>query len=226
MNKDYSNVSNIRLEDTGLFNYKGGQCSVYNRLIFSKIRTLKDLFEADDLNKIEYGNDKVGQNFYIHAELKGIIKLLRYKYLNEKSDELINSLNYRPVNNLVLHLNQIDYEHPGYVFDYVVRHHVKVNSIYEFYKILKQCGFDQFCTKAIIELIYMKQLNQDSLNSFQLVKIPDATLGELLSQIELEDVKKIFSKIPNEYPVFINILNTLLEYYKNYNLQDIHAVKK
>lgn len=140
MKKEYLELSNIRLEDTGFFNYKGGQSSVYNRLVDNNIKTLRDLFIADDLDQIEYGNDKLGQNFFIHSELKGIIKVLRYKYLNEKSDKLINCLNYKPVNTLLLSLNKIDYGYPGYVFNYTIRHEVKENSILEFYKVLKQCG--------------------------------------------------------------------------------------
>lgn len=218
--KDYSKFCNIKLEDTGVFNYKGGQSSVYNRLINNNITTLKELFEADDLKKIQYGTDKLGQNYFIHSEIEGIIKVLRFKYLDEKSDELVDLLDYKPINTLNIDLNKVDYGYPGYVFNDVIRFNSKTGAIYEFYKILKQCGFDQFCTKAILDLIYMRNIDiKDKNSSLYLAKIDDINLAQLLSQIKLDEIKKMFSKIPNEYFVFINILNILLEHYKKYNIK-------
>ena len=80
--KDYSSVLNIRLIDTGLFNCNSGNSPVYNILINNGIKTLKELFKMDDLNKINYGSDKENENFSIHSEIDGIITLLRYKYFN------------------------------------------------------------------------------------------------------------------------------------------------
>ena len=45
---DPKNYRLIRLEDTNLFNYKGGQSTVYNRLQKSNIATLHELFKASD----------------------------------------------------------------------------------------------------------------------------------------------------------------------------------
>lgn len=218
--KDYSSFSNIKLEDTGLFNYKGGQSSVYNRLRDNNITTLQELFEADDLNRIEYRNDKVGQNFYIHSELKGIIRLLRYKYLNEYSYDLITLLDYKPVNVFAIRLNQVDYGYPGYIFNQCIRSKSKISSIFDFYRVLKQCGFDQSGVKAVLDLIYLKNSHEVSLCTFCKIDIEAETLVELLSQIPLEKIKKVFSKVPNEYVVFINVLTLLLDCYKNYELQE------
>ena len=49
MAKNYLEFASINLEDTGLFNYKGGQSSVYNRFKDNGINTLQELFEADEL---------------------------------------------------------------------------------------------------------------------------------------------------------------------------------
>ena len=45
-------LKNITLEDTGLFNYKGKQSTVYNRFIDNNIKTLKDLFDKINQNEL------------------------------------------------------------------------------------------------------------------------------------------------------------------------------
>lgn len=85
---------------------------------------------------------------------------------------------------------------------------------------------DQFCTKAILDLIYLKNIDKNNKNGITLIQLQKLNLGEFLSQLELEDIKEIFSKIPNEYPIFINILTTLLDHYKKYNLENNSQIKK
>ena len=84
----------ITLENTGLFNYKGKQSSVYNRFKANKINTQKDLFYIINNNSLNYGNNELNENFYIHDEIDGIISLLKFKYLGiipEKLNELLKN---------------------------------------------------------------------------------------------------------------------------------------
>lgn len=72
INIDEFMLEGITLESTGLFNYKGGQSTVYNRLHDNNITNLKELFLAYDL---DYGKNELknNHNYYIHNEIDGII---------------------------------------------------------------------------------------------------------------------------------------------------------
>ena len=79
--KKYKQFRNIKLSDTLLFYGNPNKDAVYKRLADNNIYTLEDLFTKYDDNSIDYGNVGTGVNQYkLHTE--GIIKLLRYKYLN------------------------------------------------------------------------------------------------------------------------------------------------
>lgn len=76
----YDTFKTIKLEDTGLIQ-NNSKDLVYNLLSKNNIRTLKELFELDDLNLIDY--DLTKDNIKIY-QTKGVIKLLRSYYLNEE----------------------------------------------------------------------------------------------------------------------------------------------
>jgi len=209
--RDYSMFEHIKLEDTGLFNYKGRQSTVYNRFTDCGIETLKDLFELDDLDEINYGNDKLVTsshiNLHIHKELKGIIALLRYKYLNEESNKLTRLFDFRIEANEKISINPYaQYGYPGDVFKSKVLSNKESNFYTKFYEILKSCGFDQTASKAILDDTHNK-------------KIENITLGQYLSEFDINSIKTIFHKVQNEYKVFINVLSILLDYYKNVYLE-------
>ena len=80
---DYDEFSSILIEDTGLFNYKGGQSCVYNRLKDSNVHTLQDLFRNYDLRRLEYGDKKLNNiEDYIYVNLIMNMKNLNIIYLN------------------------------------------------------------------------------------------------------------------------------------------------
>jgi len=71
---------------------------VYNCLIKNGITNLETLFYYDDNNIIDYGTDKRNA-----AEIKGVIKLLRYIYLNEP-------LNMEPILNKKLNSTDLQFD--------------------------------------------------------------------------------------------------------------------
>ena len=77
-------LESITLENTGLFNYKGKQSTVYNRLKNNNISTLKELFDLYDSNSIDYGKNELKYNYYIHNEIDGIVALLKFRFLGIK----------------------------------------------------------------------------------------------------------------------------------------------
>jgi len=54
---------------------------VYEQLKKNKISNLKELFDADDRKRIQYGNNDY--NYELMYSTKGTVKLLRFKYLGE-----------------------------------------------------------------------------------------------------------------------------------------------
>jgi len=83
---NYSKFQGVSIFDTGLIreNSRTGKILVKNG-IFS----LADLFSKYDNEEINYGSDKYhrGQErkaYYARAQIRGIIKLIRYEYLGEK----------------------------------------------------------------------------------------------------------------------------------------------
>lgn len=205
------NYKLIRLEDTGLFNYKGGQSTIYNRLHKNNIATLDELFKAHNNNSIDYGKkeDKQNKNYYLHQELDGIISLLKYKYLSIIPDKLKELLNYN-INtnyNITIDKYHLKYNRPGDVL-YSIPNSIfiteeDINSIYEFYMILKSCGFNQVGTKALIDIAYQENINNIS-------------LGEFLFNLSPDIIYKRFAKTPQELTPFMNILNIIKDFYSKY----------
>lgn len=211
----------ITLESTGLFNYRGRQSAVYNRLHNNNITNLKELFILYDSNNLDYGKNelKSNNNYYIHNEIDGIVALLRYKYLGIKNEHLSMLLEYKIHMNFDIRTGNVyhDYGFPGYVCHLVyVNKFVskdEFNQVDEFYKILKSCGFDQTSVKALIDIAYEQ-------------KIDDVTLGEFLSLLSLDVIENRFLKVPQELKPFLNILNIIIDYYKNYVKMEIETHKK
>ncbi len=194
-------LSIIKLEDTGLFNNKGGQSTVFNRLTDNNIRTLKQLFNNQN---IEYGTNKMGDNYYIYDEIDGIIRLLKYKYIGVYPEQLKELLEFKVNTYLTIITTSPDYGFPGKIFNAIIRNkntrHLAYPYVNELYKTLKSCGFNQSSSKALMDIAYSKKVN-------------NITLVQFLSSLDLEEVKQVFLKVPQEYPVFINILNILVHYY-------------
>lgn len=82
VHKYHSTFEGIKLEDTGLMK-KSNKDPVYNRLSKSGITNLKELFELDDLQGINYGNTSSFFNVIAHMQARGVVKLLRTRYLGE-----------------------------------------------------------------------------------------------------------------------------------------------
>ena len=200
----------ITIEDTKLFNYKGKQNTVYNRLHDSKIKTLKDLFVAHQNKTINYGknNNPTNHNYYIHNEIDGIISLLKYKYLRIYPENLQELLNYQINFNLKLHISPYsDYGYPGNVIqnknDFRNKHPIEI--INSFYKTLKSCGFNQTATKVLIDIAYEE-------------KIENITLGDFLSSLSMDKIKEKFKTTPQELNPFLNILKIINDFQEEYNL--------
>lgn len=201
----------ITLEDTGLFNYKGKQSTVYNRFKDNNIKTLKDLFDKLNNNELNYGKNELknNHNYYIHNEINGIITLIKYKYLGIIPESLNNLLNYQiNANDRITYFHpHPDYGFPGTILNNVYGNEYineeTLKKINELYKVLKSCGFDQSATKALIDIAYEEKINNIS-------------LGEFLSNLSLEKINNQFKKINQELKAFLNILNIILDYYKNH----------
>lgn len=202
---DISKLPDILLEDTGVFNYKGKQSSVYNRFTDNNIRTLKELFELYNSNKLNYGQDKMGNNLHIHEEMKGIIQILKYKYLNTPSTDLTKLLNQN-IGELYLFVNgSHNYGFPGKVFNSMFYSSHKDHFL-KLYKQLKSCGFNQSSTKALIDYAYDNNMN-------------NIKLGDFLLGIKEEEIKPYFYKVDREYQPFITIRSILIDHYQKHNKQ-------
>lgn len=214
INTDLLMLKSIRLENTGLFNFKGNQSTVFNRLKDNNITTLEDLFKT---NQIQYGSKKMGDNYYIYEEIDGIIRLLKYKYLGIYPEELKELLNFKINTFKNITIVCCDYGYPGKIFNTAFRTSKNKNIIFqyvnEFYRVLKSCGFDQTCSKALIDIAYSNNIN-------------DVSLGEFICNLNPEEVKGIFSKVPQEYPIFINVLNIIVYFYNNEKNFDSESCKK
>lgn len=211
----------IRLEDTNLFNYKGGQSTVYNRLQKSNIATLHELFIALDNNTINYGKneEKQNHNYYIHNEIDGIIALLKYKYLEIIPDKLNDLLDYKINTNYNITINKyhLKYNKPGIILYSISSSpfiaEEEINSIYEFYMILKSCGFNQVGVKALIDIAYQENIN-------------DISLGEFLFNLSPDLINQKFSSTKQELSPFINILNIIKDFYSKHYIKDISKKNK
>lgn len=203
---NYEEFKNILIEDTGLFNFKGGQSSIYNRLKESGVNTLQDLFKKYSLRELKYGANKIGDNDYIHNEMNGIISLLRYQYLNIESTQLNDCLTtsidaYYPIS-----ISDYPTGFPGEIFKTVMWRSYPGSKVYkdvsELFRLLKSCGFNLTCSKALIDYAYNK-------------KVKEEKLGDFLLNINLNEIKQYFNKVSNDYTLFLNIYNIITKYYIN-----------
>ncbi len=80
MKKSYIELGKISVYDTGLIRKSSFVGGVFKK---NNIETLDELFRLDDELSIDYGRNTYGDCHYMRAQIRGIIKLLRYKYLNE-----------------------------------------------------------------------------------------------------------------------------------------------
>ena len=198
-------LSNISIKDTGLFNYKGKQNTVYNRFKDNNIKTLKDLFDKIKNNELNYGKNVLNHNYYIHNEINGIIELLKFKYLGIIPQSLNDLLNYQiNANDKVIYFYpHPDYGFPGTIFNNVYGNEYIDKDIFkkvdEFYKILKSCGFNQTATKALIDIAYEEKIN-------------NTTLSEFLLNLPIEKINKKFNKVTRELKPFLNILRIIIDY--------------
>lgn len=208
MNLEELLLQNISLENTGLFNYKGGQSTVFNRFKDNNIKTLKELFNAHNYNSINYGKNSLGKNYYIHNEINGIIALLKYKYLGILPKSLDHLFEYKINTDHYIRINPYgDFGYPGKIFNNVYGNEFIKPEIFSivdnFYKTLKSCGFDQSAIKVLIDIAYEENIN-------------NITLGEFLSSLSLEKINEKLKKVPQELKPLLNILNIILDYYNNY----------
>lgn len=208
---DYSKLKNILIEDTGLFNYKGGQSGIYNRLKESNVNTLQDLFQKHSLGELEYGVNRLADNNYIHNEMNGIIRLLSYEYLNEESINLNECLNTIINAHYAVNVSQYPTGYPGEIFKAVIRKEyprsAAYNDVNNMFMLLKSCGFNLTCCKVLIDYAFYK-------------KIKGEKLGDFLINIDLNEIKPYFNKGVNDYIVFFNTYNILTKYYKNVFCED------
>ena len=84
MEKNYSEFREISIYDTGLVRPSSYVAGIFKK---NNIESLEDLFRLDDELGINYGANTYsatnGTCKYVRSQIHGIIKLLRYKYLNE-----------------------------------------------------------------------------------------------------------------------------------------------
>ena len=187
---NYHKFSVINLYQTGLFNPNIRKNIVCNRLAKMGIFTLDKLFELYDKNKLAIGNDRSGNNFFIHEEIKGVVNLLRYKFLGED----------------LLLIKQLSKKYK--VSDLEVNLKFGINSInilknkeaFEFYKLLKSCGFSGSNTIAIISDIKENRIGKIS-------------LGEYLLEINGSYLPKFRQSSSYEETIFQRKVRLLSEYY-------------
>ena len=200
------------IEDTNLFNYKGRQNIAYNRFHDSNLKTLNDLFIANQNNTINYGKNNMpsNHNYYIHNEIDGIISLLKYKYLKIYPENLKELLNYQINFDFNIYISPYsDYGYPGNIFKSINKDIPKSikETIFSFYKILKSCGFNQTQTINLIDIAYKKHLT-------------NITLGTFLSTLSPFEITETLRKVPAEIQPFLNILNIIKDFQEEYNLQN------
>lgn len=84
MRQDYSKFKDINIYDTNLIRENS---YIAGRLKKNGIETLEDLFLKDDLKEIDFGSNTYtatyGSIHFVNQQVRGIIRLLRYKYLNQ-----------------------------------------------------------------------------------------------------------------------------------------------
>jgi len=209
-------ISNIFIEDTGLFNYKGNQSSVYSRFKNNNIKTIKNLLDLYDKKELDYGKDRLNDNYYIHSEIEGIIRLIKYKYINEKSNIIEELLNFKIKTDFFPFVISYDTGRPGKILRSAqngINKDEICNYINSLYKTLKSLGFNQTCTKFIIDYSFKNRLTNISIK-------------ELLEKINLDCIEEYFSYNPNEFIIFNNINRILLNYINNIIDKENENIKK
>jgi len=205
ISKNYLEYKDFLLSDTGFFDYMNNQSSVYNRLRDNDISTLKELFDKDDQDDIIYGKNKANNNFFIDEEVKGMIRILRCKYLNETNEQLNNLLNYNIQTNFYIFSPYPYSNRYGRVFDAMIYYPEEIKTAYPhilaFYKTLKSCGFEQYTCKVLIDYAFFNKVN-------------NLSLGEFLLNLDVENLEKEFVKRKRVYKPFVNVYSTLIKYYK------------
>lgn len=86
MEKNYNEFCEISIYDTGLIRKSSHIAGVFKK---NNIETLDDLFKLDDELAINYGVNTMesplgGSEQHVRAHIHGIVRLIRYKYLNEE----------------------------------------------------------------------------------------------------------------------------------------------
>ena len=142
--------------------------------------------------------------------LKDLFEKINNNELNYgKNEEKINH-NYYIHNEINGIISLIKYKYLGIIpsnlnhfLNYQINTSEQFKKVDEFYKILKSCGFNQSSTKILIDIAYEENIN-------------NITLSEFLSNLQQEQINKKFNKIPQELKPFLNIINILIDYSKNY----------
>ena len=219
-----TSFKDVLLEDTGLFNYIGGQSHVYNRFKEVGINTVGDIFANIKPNSFIYVKDQVQGNMsynygnrYVKEEINGIISLIKYKYANEVSESLKVILETTIDMDINLNLKPAYWRrmYPGDVFKVVNQETSSPTKekIDLLYKLLKSCGFDLTGVKALIDIAYKN-------------KISDVSLGEFLCSLDEEVISERFSKKQKELIPFLNILEILVDFYQTYCKVDTSSHKR
>ena len=202
----------ITLEDTSLFDYKGNQSTVYNRLKEQGINTVGDVFTKvtpnmfDSIGEYAFGNKSYDYgNRFVKEEIWGIITLIRYMYADEVScwfKQLLES-NVDMVLPKPLSHHYVSYGFPGDVFK-AIDSDIPQESIARIdflYKVLKSCGFDKTAVKSLIDIAYERGITNTS-------------LGEFLCSLDVETLEAKFERMQRKYGPFIVILDTIKRFYK------------
>ena len=160
-------------------------------VIENDILNLNNLFDLYDRNKLDLGLDKVYNNLFIHEEIKGITKLLRYKFLGEDlllGKQLLKKYKVADLKEIQeIKLNSLNL--------------IKNREALEFYKLLKSCGFTNNNIKYIIHDIKEK-------------KIGKISLGEYL--LEINSLNLVFEGMnDDERIIFQRKISLLANYYSS-----------
>lgn len=152
------------------------------------------------LRKLEYGANILEDNNCIHNEMNGVINLLSYKYLNIESTMLNECLN--TIINAYYKVTVSEYPTglSGEIVKAVIRKgypiSVAYNDVNNLFKLLKSCGFNLTCCKALIDYAFYKKIKAEK-------------LGEFLINVDVNEIKSFFDKVLNDYIVFLNIHSIL-----------------
>lgn len=195
-----NHLESIKLEDTGLFNYNGGQSTVYNRLKDNQVDNIKDLF-SQEISTINIGK-ALNNNLFIKEEIEGISSLLRWKYLSETTNSFLENLNYVIPGIYIIDYGIIDYKNPGYTFKLIFgyyKNRPQFVVFLELYRALKKCGLDIYLVKALLDDIIINDKK-------------DITLAEYFSKLNPDEIINRLHNNPREQEVFLNIIHIIKSY--------------